>query len=75
MTIFTFIQQKVAPMTPPTDDSDPAQKFNQKFMMYGMPIMFFFLFNNFSSGLVLYWTIFNILTMVQQYLMSKHLMK
>ncbi len=75
MTILTFVQQKVAPMTPPVNDSDPAQKFNQKFMMYGMPIMFFFLFNNFSSGLVLYWTLFNVLTMGQQYLMSKHLIK
>lgn len=75
MTIMTFVQQKIAPMTPMGDDSDPAQRFNQKFMMYGMPIMFFFLFNNFPSGLVLYWTIFNVLTVFQQYLMSKHLIK
>ncbi len=74
MTILTFVQQKVAPMTP-VDDSDPAQRFNQKFLMYGMPIMFFFLFNNFASGLVLYWTMFNVLTMVQQLLMAKHLIK
>lgn len=66
MTALTFVQQRVAPMTPMGDTTDPAQKFNQKFMMYGMPILFFFLFNNFSSGLVLYWTIFNVLTMVQQ---------
>jgi YidC/Oxa1 family membrane protein insertase len=66
MTILTFVQQKVAPMTPMGDTTDPAQRFNQKFMMYGMPILFYFLFNNFSSGLVLYWTIFNVLTMVQQ---------
>lgn len=75
MTIMTFVQQKITPMTPMGDDSDPAQRFNQKFMMYGMPIMFFFLFNNFPSGLVLYWTLFNLLTVVQQYLMSKHLIK
>lgn len=74
MTILTFVQQKVAPMTP-VDDSDPAQRFNQKFLMYGMPIMFFFLFNNFASGLVLYWTMFNVLTMAQQLLMAKHLIK
>lgn len=74
MTILTFVQQKVAPMTP-VDNSDPAQKFNQKFLMYGMPIMFFFLFNNFASGLVLYWTIFNVLTMAQQLLMAKHVIK
>ena len=74
MTILTFVQQKITPMTP-TDDSDPAQRFNQKFMLYGMPILFFFIFNNFSSGLVMYWTIFNVLTMLQQYLMSKHILK
>lgn len=74
MTVLTFVQQKVAPMTP-VDDSDPAQRFNQKFLMYGMPIMFFFLFNNFASGLVLYWTMFNVLTMAQQLLMAKHLIK
>ena len=74
MTILTFVQQKVAPMTP-VDNSDPSQKFNQKFLMYGMPIMFFFLFNNFASGLVLYWTMFNALTMAQQLLMAKHLIK
>lgn len=74
MTVLTFVQQKVAPMTP-VDNSDPAQRFNQKFLMYGMPIMFFFLFNNFASGLVLYWTMFNVLTMAQQLLMAKHLIK
>jgi len=71
MTAFTFIQQKIAPMSPTMPSEDPAQKFNQKFMMYGMPIMFFFLFNNFSSGLVLYWTVFNVLTVAQQLLITK----
>lgn len=70
MTILTFVQQKLTPMTPMGDSDDPAQKFNQKFMMYGMPILFFFIFNNFSSGLVLYWTIFNALTMGQQLLIT-----
>lgn len=74
MTVLTFIQQKIAPMTP-MDNSDPSQKFNQKFLLYGMPIMFFFLFNNFASGLVLYWTMFNVLTMAQQLLMAKHVIK
>jgi len=38
----------------------------QKQMMYFMPVMMFFLFNNFPSGLNLYYTLFNILTIVQQ---------
>lgn len=72
MTILTFVQQAVAPMTPMMDGGDPAQRFNQKFMKWGMPVLFFFLFNNFSSGLVLYWTVFNVLTMLQQlYLIPK----
>lgn len=37
-----------------------------KIMMYGMPIMFFFMFYNAPSGLLLYWTISNIFQMGQQ---------
>jgi len=37
-----------------------------KMMMWIMPIMFFFLFYNVSSGLVLYWTVMNILNLGQQ---------
>jgi YidC/Oxa1 family membrane protein insertase len=36
-------------------------------MTYLFPIMFFFIFWNMPSGLVLYWTIQNILTIGQQY--------
>jgi YidC/Oxa1 family membrane protein insertase len=39
---------------------------NQKFMTAFMPIMFIFLFNNFPSGLTLYYTLFNILSWGQQ---------
>jgi YidC/Oxa1 family membrane protein insertase len=46
--------------------SGQTQTAQQKQMAYIMPIMFFFLFNNFPSGLVLYYTLFNILTIVQQ---------
>ena len=35
-------------------------------MMYGMPIMFFFLFYNMASGLLLYWAVSNIIQIVQQ---------
>ncbi len=38
-----------------------AQNSSQmKMMMYGMPIMFFFLFYNAPAGLLLYWTVSNI---------------
>jgi len=53
-----FLQQKMSP--PP---GDPAQA---KMMML-MPIVFTFIFINFSSGLVLYWLVNNVLSIGQQY--------
>jgi len=75
MALFMFLQQKMmTPNTQPTDDMDEKQLASmqsQKMMMYVMPIMMFVFFNNFASGLVLYWTIFNIFSMGQQYLIKK----
>ena len=59
-----FLQQKMTP-TP----GDPAQA---KMMML-MPVVFTFIFINFSSGLVLYWLTNNILSISQQYYISKKL--
>ncbi len=56
-----FLQQK---MSPPM--GDPAQA---KMMML-MPIIFTVIFINFSSGLVLYWLVNNIISMAQQYYVS-----
>ena len=42
---------------------DPMQ---QKIMMF-LPIVFTFLFLSFPAGLVIYWTVNNILTICQQY--------
>lgn len=52
-------------MTPSA--ADPKQ---QKIMMI-MPIMFTFIFLNFSSGLVLYWLVNNILSIAQQFYINK----
>ena len=57
-----LLQQKMTP-TP----GDPAQA---KMMMF-MPIIFTVIFINFSSGLVLYWLVNNILSMAQQYYITK----
>jgi YidC/Oxa1 family membrane protein insertase len=57
-----FLQQK---MQPPM--GDPAQA---KMMMF-MPIIFTVIFVNFSSGLVLYWLVNNILSILQQYYVTK----
>ena len=57
-----FLQQKMSP--PP---GDPAQA---KMMML-MPVVFTFIFINFSSGLVLYWLVNNVLSIAQQYYIQK----
>jgi YidC/Oxa1 family membrane protein insertase len=44
-------------------------------MTYMFPIVFFFIFWNMPSGLVLYWTIQNILTIGQQYLIDYRMKK
>ncbi len=47
------------------------QNSSMKIMMYGMPLIFFFLFYNAPAGLILYWTLSNILTLVQQVIINK----
>ncbi len=59
-----FIQQKMTPST-----ADPAQ---QKVMMI-MPVIFTFMFLNFSSGLVLYWLVNNVLSIGQQHYVNKYM--
>lgn len=59
-----FIQQKMTPSS-----ADPAQ---QKVMML-MPVIFTFMFLNFSSGLVLYWLVNNVLSIGQQHYVNKYM--
>jgi len=56
MAVSTYLQSRQ------TASSDP----NQKMMTIMMPVMFIFLFNNFPSGLTLYYTLFNLLSVAQQ---------
>jgi YidC/Oxa1 family membrane protein insertase len=59
-----FLQQK---MSPPPGDPTQAK------MMMLMPIVFTIIFINFSSGLVLYWLVNNILSIAQQtYIQKKY---
>lgn len=46
-----------------------------KFMMYGMPAMFFFMFYNAPAGLLLYWLMSNILQTGQQLVINKMMAK
>jgi YidC/Oxa1 family membrane protein insertase len=57
-----LLQQK---MSPPPGDPTQAK------MMMLMPVVFTFIFINFSSGLVLYWLVNNILSISQQYYVQK----
>ena len=54
-----FLQQKMTPVA----TADPVQ---QKIFMF-LPILFTFLFLTFPAGLVIYWTVNNLLTIAQQY--------
>jgi len=44
-----------------------------KIMMYGMPIMFFFVLYNVPSGLLVYWIANNLLTIVQQLVINDYI--
>jgi len=44
-----------------------------KIMMYGMPIMFFFILYNVPSGLLVYWIAQNILTIIQQVIINDYI--
>lgn len=57
-----FIQQKLTPTT-----ADPTQA---RIMMM-LPVVFTFMFLNFASGLVLYWFINNLLSILQQQLINR----
>ncbi len=58
--ITMFFQQKMSMKDP-----------SQKAMVYMMPIMMTFMFMNFSSGLNLYYMMFNLLSISQQYFINK----
>jgi YidC/Oxa1 family membrane protein insertase len=62
MGVTMYIQQKMSPAV-----GDPTQAKMMKFM----PVAFTFIFINFSSGLVLYWLVNNILSIAQQYYINR----
>jgi YidC/Oxa1 family membrane protein insertase len=57
-----YLQQK---MTPTTVDPTQAR------IMQFLPVVFTFMFINFASGLVLYWFVNNLLSILQQYLINR----
>ncbi|OGW16503.1 MAG: hypothetical protein A3G93_09020 [Nitrospinae bacterium RIFCSPLOWO2_12_FULL_45_22] len=66
MGLTMFIQQK---MTPPMGDP------RQNRMMLMMPVIFTIMFLNFPVGLVIYWLVNNLLSIMQQYYITKKVSK
>ncbi len=64
MGVTMFLQQKLTPASGTSEGQ-------MKMMLYGMPVVFTFLFLNFPSGLVLYWLVNNILSVLQQAMMLR----
>ncbi len=62
MTVTMLLQQQMT----------PAQPGQQKSMMYMMNVFFLFIFYRFPSGLNLYYTLFNLLTILQQKYLTPH---
>jgi YidC/Oxa1 family membrane protein insertase len=56
MAVAMFWQQKITIKDP-----------KQAMLVYFMPILFFFFFFRFPAGLTLYWTVFNILSLIETY--------
>ncbi|MBI9112293.1 membrane protein insertase YidC [Maridesulfovibrio ferrireducens] len=57
-----FLQQKMTPSA-----GDPTQ---QKIMMF-LPLVFTFMFLNFPAGLVVYWLVNNVLSIAQQWIITR----
>ena len=62
MGLAMFFQQKMT-------ITDPKQKM----MVYLMPVLFTYLFSRWASGLVLYWTLFSIMGIFEQWLVIRHI--
>ncbi|MDR1929752.1 MAG: membrane protein insertase YidC [Treponema sp.] len=53
----------------PDQEGNPSMKM----MLYAMPIVFFFILYNVPSGLVVFWIMSNVFTLVQQIILNKYL--
>ncbi|MDR2073015.1 MAG: membrane protein insertase YidC [Spirochaetaceae bacterium] len=56
-----------------TQTPDQQGNAQMKMMLYAMPAIFFFILYDVPSGLLLYWIMSNVLTMVQQLTINKYL--
>jgi YidC/Oxa1 family membrane protein insertase len=56
-----------------TQTPDQQGNSQMKIMLYAMPVVFFFVLYDVPSGLLVYWIMSNVLTMVQQVAINKYL--
>ena len=62
--VYTWLNNKL--MSPTQGNKDQQRMMN--IMMYMMPIMFLFMFNNFASALTYYYLLFNLVTFLQMFI-------
>ena len=73
MGITMFLQQKMNPQAAQANKDENSQANDMAKAMKWMPVIFTFMMGNFASGLVIYWTWSNILSIGQQrYVMHKY---
>jgi YidC/Oxa1 family membrane protein insertase len=65
-----FVQSKMMLSKPVAGKNDFASMMNKQ-MLYVFPVLTVFLGAKFPAGLALYWTVSNILTIIQQYIILK----
>jgi YidC/Oxa1 family membrane protein insertase len=70
MIIATVIQQKLSTKSMGSAVTE-EQKQQQRMMMFMMPVMFGFIFYSMPSGLVLYWLVNTVLTVIEQFVIFK----
>ena len=75
--IYTLTQIFSTKLTQPANAAGAGGQnaMTMKFMTYGMPIMFFFLFYNAPAGLLLYWLTSNVWQVGQQMIINKKMAK
>ena len=66
MGLSMFLQQKLNPQ--------PVDKMQAKIFMF-LPLIFTFVLGGFAAGLVIYWTTNNVLSMAQQYVIQRKVIK
>lgn len=70
MTAITVVSMQFTPQAA-TAATDNGKGNNMKIFNVIMPFFLFFIFYNFASGILLYWTVMNLLNFAQQFLTNK----